>query len=59
MLNIVEQKLLNNPYKRSTTLSKKDKHKKEGKLRKTSPANVVEVETFINPFVDKTQHLKG
>jgi len=28
MLNIIEQKLLNHPYKRSTTMSKKDKHKK-------------------------------
>jgi len=28
MLNIIEQEVLNHPYKRSTTLSKKGKHKK-------------------------------
>jgi hypothetical protein len=35
MLNIIEQKLLNHPYKRSTALSKKDKHKKRGVCGKT------------------------
>jgi len=39
MLNIIEQKLLNHPYKRSTTMSKKDKHKK-GEFVGENPSNI-------------------
>ena len=47
---------------RKTILEPPQKQKKgefAGKYRVVSPIDVVQVETFINPFVDKTQHLKG